>query len=96
MVRGLYFVELGEALPPSAQIRIASKPGITPSNPAVLQFARMYDRCTDCRNKAIGEAFSYVVCFYPEFSVWMLLYGHFSWMATIGSRRVTPQTNEQG
>jgi hypothetical protein len=96
MVRALFYVELEEALPPSTRIRIAAKPGITPSNPAILQFARMYDRCPDRRNKTVGDAFSYVVCFYPDFSIWLLLlYEHFSWLATIGNERVTSQTNEQ-
>ncbi len=86
MVRGLFFIESGELLPRSTQVRIASKPGITASNAAIQQFARMYVSCPDRRSKTIGDAFSYAVAFYPQFSIWfLLLYNHFSWLATIAS-----------
>jgi len=82
MVRGLFFIESGVLLPRSTQVRIASKPGITHSNVAIQQFARMYARCPDRRSKIIGDAFSYAVAFYPQFSIWfLLLYDHFSWLA---------------
>lgn len=86
MVRGLFFIESGERLPPSTHVRVASKPGVTPSDPAIQQFARMYARCPDRRGKAIGDAFSYGVAFYPQASIWfLLLYEHFAWLATVGS-----------
>jgi len=85
MVRGLFFIEMGEPLPKSTQVRIAAKPGITPSEPAIQQFARMYTKSPDRRSKTIGDAFRYVVAFYPGCSMWLLLlYDHFSWLATIG------------
>jgi hypothetical protein len=85
MVRGLFFIESGEPLPPSTKVRIAAKPGITHSNDGIQHFARMYAACPDHRTKEIGNAFSYAVAFYPQFSVWfLLLYGHFAWLATIG------------
>jgi hypothetical protein len=85
MVRGLFFVESGNPLPSSTQVRIACKPGITASNPAIIQFASLYSGCPERRDRAIGDAFSYVAGFRPEFSIWLLmLYGHFTWLATIG------------
>lgn len=85
IVRGLFFIEAGKPLPSSTQVRIGSKPGITASNPTILQFARMYRSCSDRRSKTIGDAFSYIAAFHPKFSIWLLLlYGHFSWLATIG------------
>lgn len=85
MVRGLFFIESGEPLPPSSKVRIAAKPGITHSNDAIQHFARMYAPCPNHRGREIGNAFSYAVAFYPQFSVWfLLLYGHFAWLATIG------------
>jgi hypothetical protein len=85
MVRGLFFAESGVALQASAKVRIAANPGISSSVPAIMQFARVYARCPDRRAKTIGDAFSYAVGFHRDFSIWMLLlYGHFSWLATIG------------
>jgi hypothetical protein len=86
IIRGLFFIETGERLPHSTRVRIASKAGVTPSEVAIQQFARMYASSSDRRSKTIGDAFSYVVAFYPQFSLWfLLLYDHFSWIATIGS-----------
>jgi hypothetical protein len=85
MVRGLFFIESGEPLPPSTKVRIAAKPGISHSNDAIQHFARMYAACPNHRGREVGDAFSYAVAFYPQFSVWfLLLYGHFAWLATIG------------
>jgi len=84
IIRGLFFIETGRALSPATPIRIEPKPGITDSTPAIQQFARMYERCPDARRRAIGDAFSYVVAFYPQFSIWfLLLYDHFAWLATV-------------
>jgi hypothetical protein len=84
LVRGLFFLECGKPLPPSVPIRIAARPGIVPSDPAIQHFSRMYASCPDRRTGETGEAFSYAAAFYPEYSIWlMLLYDHFSWLATI-------------
>jgi hypothetical protein len=86
LVRGLYFAEKRTNLGAPEQFRVESKAGVTATDPAIQQFARMYARCADCRTKEIGEAFSYAVCFYPNLSIWfLLLYGYFSWLAIIKS-----------
>jgi hypothetical protein len=84
IVRGLYFIEVQKPIPAEAKVKIACKPGITVSDPAILQYARMYSSCGDRRNKAVGDAFSYAVAFHPQYSLWLLmLYGHFTWLATV-------------
>jgi hypothetical protein len=85
IVRGLYFVEAGRPLPPGTPIRISCRPGVSSSEPAVMQFARMHAAELDCRDGVVGDAFSYIALFHPQFSAWfLLLYGHFAWLATIG------------
>jgi hypothetical protein len=84
MVRGLLFSETGTRLKASDDFRIASKAGIEDRDPAIQEFAKLYTRCPDRRNKEIGEAFSYVVGFHPQYSIWLLvLYDFFAWAATI-------------
>ncbi len=85
IVRGSFFIETGKPLPPSTKVRVGSKAGIAASDPAILEFARLYRSCQDRRSKGIGDAFGYVAAFGSGFSIWfLLLYDHFSWLATIG------------
>ncbi len=84
IVRGLYFVETGLPLSASLQLRVACKSGLTAEHPDVLQFARIYRSLSDKRHRSIGDAFSYVVGFYANWSVWlMLLYSQFFWLAIV-------------
>ena len=87
IVRGLTFAETGVPLRPNTTIKVAAKPGIVPSDPAILQFARLYTGCPDRRTRDVGQAFGYCALFYPHFSAWFLfLYGHFTWLATIDNK----------
>ena len=84
IVRALFFVETGDMIPPSTNIRIAANVGIDHTDPGVLQFARVYKLCKDHRARAIGSAFSYVAAFGPDFSIWlMMLYDCLVWMSTV-------------
>jgi len=86
IVRGLHFVETKLPAPPAAQIRVASIPGVTASEPKAMiqQFALLYSMCTDHRAKAVGDAFNYLAAFHQDFSVWLLiLYDEFAWAVTI-------------
>jgi hypothetical protein len=84
MVRGLFFIEMGKPLSPTAHVRIAANAGVNRSDPVILQFARTYDHCSDRRNREIGRAFSYAAGFGADFSVWiLLLYDYFVWIATV-------------
>jgi hypothetical protein len=60
IVRGLFFVETGRPLAPAQPIRIASNIDVRPSDPTILQFARVYQMCPDHRNRQVGSAFDYV------------------------------------
>lgn len=84
LVRGLYYVEQKTILGSPQSLRVASKAGVSERDPAIQQFARMYSGCPDRRERQVGDAFDYVVCFWPTASIWLLmLYGYFSWLATI-------------
>jgi hypothetical protein len=86
LVRGLYYIEKKIHLGSPKEFRVASRAGVSPTDPAIQQFARMYAGCPDRRTKEIGEAFSYAVCFWPTISIWfLLLYGYFSWLASTKS-----------
>jgi len=89
MIRGLYFVEMQEALPQDAAVRVAAKAGISAREPAIQEFARLYARAAVRRDRAIGTAFSYAAGFMGNISVWMmLLYDYFAWLGTVDCRTV--------
>lgn len=84
IVRGLYFVETGQPLPAILQVRVACKSGLTADHPDILKFAQIYHRLPDKRDRSIGDAFSYVVGFHANWSVWlMMLYNQFFWLAIV-------------
>src|SRR5262249_48626167 len=86
IVRGLFYLESKRSLSSQEELRVASKAGVAAEAPAVQQFARMYSASADRRSREVGEAFSYATAFFPTFSIWfLLLYGYFSWLATIKS-----------
>ena len=87
IIRGLYYVEAKKTLDLDARIKIGSKAGLDASDPMGLQFARVYRACSERRDRAIGETFSYVAGFGQGFSIWlMMLYGYFVWAGTTDSR----------
>jgi hypothetical protein len=87
MVRGLFFIEMGKPLSPTAHVRIAANTGANASDPVIRQFARIYVQCSDHRDREIGRAFSYAAGISADFSVWiLLLYDYFVWIATIEHR----------
>lgn len=89
MIRGLFFVETGNPLSPSAQVKVGSKSSVNPSDPVVLEMARIYSRCPKRRDREIGKAFSYVAGFGSGFSVWLLmLYDYFAWAGTVDTRSI--------
>ena len=99
IVRGLHFIERELPVPPSANIRVASIPGVTAPEPKPLiqQLALLYSMCTDHRNKAVGDVFNYVAAFHPDFSVWLLvLYDEFAWAATITTSDTAATQGETG
>jgi len=84
IARGLYFVETGQALPASKQMRVACKSGLTAEHPDMVQFARIFRSFSDRRHKSIGDAFDYLVAFHGESSIWLLpLYDQFAWLGII-------------
>jgi hypothetical protein len=87
MIRALYFVETGKPLPPDAVVKVGAKASLSPHEPEALEIARVYSMFTDRRDREIGKAFSYVACFGPGLSVWvMLLYDYFFWLGTVDTR----------
>jgi hypothetical protein len=60
IVRGLFFIETGKPLSPKVFVRVASNINVRPSDPTLLQLARVYKSSSDHRNREIGSAFSYV------------------------------------
>ncbi len=84
MARGLYFVETGQPVPASKQIRVACKSGLTAEHPDMIRFARLFRSFSDKRHKSIGDAFEYLVGFHGELSVWLLLlYDQFAWLVIV-------------
>ena len=84
MVRGLFSIEMGKPLSPTAHVRIAANAGVNASDPVILQLARTYHQCSDRRDREIGRAFSYAAGFGVDLSVWILvLYDYFVWIATV-------------
>ena len=84
MVRGLFFIEMGKPLSPTAHVRIGANAVVNASDPVIRQFARTYVQCSDRRDREIGRAFSYAAGFAADFSVWiLLLYDYFVWIATV-------------
>jgi hypothetical protein len=55
IVRGLYFVEVGQPLPTSKQIRVACKSGLTAEHPDMIQFARIFRSFSDKRHKSRSQ-----------------------------------------
>jgi hypothetical protein len=91
ILRGLYFRETGERLSlTSADVRVASKAGLTAEHPDMLTIARVFRVFPDQRNGAMGTAFSYAAAFGHRRSVWlMLLYDYFFWIGSIDGRDVS-------
>ena len=91
MLRGLYFHETGARLSGSnAEVRVASKSGLTAEHPAMLTTAQVFRLFPDQRNGAAGTAFSYAAAFGHSRSAWlMLLYDYFFWIGTIDTRDVS-------
>ncbi len=89
IIRGLFFVETGNPLSPTARVKVGSKASVNPSDPVVLEMARIYSRCPERRDREIGKAFSYVAGFGSGFSVWLLmLYDYFAWVGTVDTRSI--------
>lgn len=86
LIRGLHFNETGESLSPH-MVRTAAKMGLRADDPDTLEFARVYSKFSERKNREIGTAFSYVAGFAPGISVWlMLLYDCLAWIGTVDSR----------
>jgi hypothetical protein len=84
LLKALIFVETGRRLSQTDQIRIAAGAGVTPTDPLILQFARVYQRCSEHRSREIGKAFSYGAGLHKNFSIWiMILYDFFCWAGTV-------------
>ncbi len=90
ILRGLYFHETGKRLcGTSADVRVASKAGLTAEHPDMLTIARVFRLFPDQRNGAMGTAFSYAAAFGHGRSLWlMLLYDYFFWIGSIDERDV--------
>jgi hypothetical protein len=84
LLKALLFVETGRRLSQTDQIRIAAGTGVTPTDPLILQFARVYQRCSEHPSREIGKAFSYGAGLHKNFSIWiMILYDFFCWAGTV-------------
>jgi hypothetical protein len=94
ILRGLYFRETGKRLSgATADVRVASKSGLTAEHPAVLTAARVFNLFPDQRNGAMGSAFSYAAAFGYGRSVWlMLLYDYFFWIGSVDEREPAQRT----
>jgi hypothetical protein len=73
LLKALLFVETGRRLSQTDQIRIAAGAGVTPTDPLILQFARVYQRCSEHRSQEIGKAFSYGAGLHKNFSIWIMI-----------------------
>jgi hypothetical protein len=91
ILRGLYFHETGKRLCGNrADVRVASKAGLTAQHSDMLTIARVFQLLPDQRNGATGTAFSYAAAFGHGRSVWlMLLYDYFFWSGSIDERDVS-------
>lgn len=98
ILRGLYFHETGKRLCGStADVRVASKAGLTAEHSDMLTIARVFQVFPDHRNGAAGTAFSYAAAFGDGRSVWlMLLYDYFFWIGSIDERAVSERPEDDG
>ena len=98
MLRGLYYHETGKRLcGSSADVRVASKAGLTAEHPEMLTIARVFQLLPDQRNGASGTAFSYAAAFGHGRSVWlMLLYDYFFWIGSIDERNASEREADDG
>jgi hypothetical protein len=87
IIRGLYFLEMGEPLPENGALKVASRTGLTPKDPDMKTIVSTLQVLTDHRNGAVGNAFSYLAGIGPGISFWLLmLYDYFFWAGTIDKR----------
>jgi hypothetical protein len=88
ILRGLYFHETRKRLSgETADVRVASKAGLTAEHPDMLTIARVFHLLPDQRNGSMGSAFSYAAAFGYGRSVWMmLLYDYFFWIGSVDDR----------
>jgi hypothetical protein len=83
LIRGLFFADTGRRLPATAKLRCAAKYGLPPEK-EFHEFVKLWGRTQVQSDRAIGDGFSYVAGFYPQFSVWMLmLYEVLMWFGTV-------------
>jgi hypothetical protein len=84
LIKALLFLETGRRLSEQDKIGIAAKAGVTPNEPAILQFARVYRLCSHHCSRDFGSGFSYAAGLHANFSIWlMILYDYFCWAGTV-------------
>jgi hypothetical protein len=89
IVRGLYFIETGQPLPKGALLKVGCTMQLIPTDPEMQTIARTIYLLPERRDRAFGDAFSYVASFGDGMSFWlMLLYDYVYWLATIDLREV--------
>jgi len=97
ILRGLYFHETGKRLCGTADVRVASKAGLTLEHPDMSTIANVFRLFPDQRNGVAGTAFSYAAAFGYGRSVWlMLLYDYFFWVGSIDERDVAERELDEG
>lgn len=88
ILRGLYFRETGKCISDvTADVRVASKAGLTADHPDMATIASVFHLFLDQRNGVVGSAFSYAAAFGYGRSIWvMLLYDYFFWVGSVDER----------
>jgi len=89
IVRGIYYIQKRQPVPKSALVKVASRAGMTASDPDMLMIARVFRAAPERRDGAVGRAFSYAVALADRRTVWlMLLYDYFFWVGIVDERDV--------
>ena len=84
LIRGLYFYEKCERVPNDAKVTVGWLAGLRSLDAEMLVIARPFTVLKDQRDRAFGDAFSYMAGFGPKASVWLLvLYDYIFWAGTI-------------
>jgi hypothetical protein len=90
LIRALYFVQTGEAVPSGAALRVVCQMSLKPTDANIIAIARVMKTLPDWRDGTVGTAFSYMAAFGNGISAWlMMLYDFFFWVGTIDCRRTT-------
>ncbi len=90
LIRALYFVQTGEAVPSGAALRVGCQTSLKPTDADTITIARVMKTLPDWKNGTVGTAFSYMAAFGNGISAWlMMLYDFFFWVGTIDCRHTT-------